>query len=122
MCAASSGPKWSCASPTTSRRLRSCPLITWWIWNGSAPYLGARSLRLATEAELTPLYRDCEVGAMPPLGPLFGQRVVVDKSLTLDPEIAFNAGSHSEAIRMRYGDFEELVKPSVADFGVPPRV
>ena len=80
---------------------------------------GAKSVRLANEAELRPLYRDCELGAMPPLGPLYEQPVIVDRSLTADPEIVFNAGSHRDAIRMRYGDFEDLVKPRVADFGVP---
>jgi Ala-tRNA(Pro) deacylase len=80
---------------------------------------GARAVRLANEAEIRPLYSDCEVGAMPPFGPLYEQPVVVDKSLTADPEILFNAGSHREAIRMRYRDFEELVKPTVADFGIP---
>lgn len=80
---------------------------------------GGRSIRLASEAELRPLYSDCEVGAMPPLGPLYSQPVVVDSSLTSDPEIVFNAGSHRDAIRMRYSDFEDLVKPRVADFGTP---
>jgi Ala-tRNA(Pro) deacylase len=80
---------------------------------------GARSVRLATEAELRPLYSDCELGAMPPLGPLYKQPVMVDKSLTADPEIVFNAGSHREAIRMRYLDFEALVKPTIGEFGVP---
>jgi len=80
---------------------------------------GARSVRLASEAELRPLYPDCELGAMPPFGPLYKQPVLVDRSLTTDPEILFNAGSHHEAIRMRYRDFEELVKPTVADFGIP---
>lgn len=84
--------------------------------------LGASSVRLATEAEMTPLYSECEVGAMPPLGPLYGQRVFVDRSLTLDPEIAFNAGSHREAVRMRYRDFEALVHPTIAQFGIPPAV
>jgi Ala-tRNA(Pro) deacylase len=59
-------------------------------------------VRLASEAELRPLYSDCELGAMPPFGPLYNQPVVVDKSLTSDPEISFNGGSHREAIRMRY--------------------
>lgn len=79
---------------------------------------GGTSARLASEAELRPLYQDCEVGAMPPLGPLYKQPVLVDRSLTSDPEILFNAGSHREAIRMRYQDFEKLVKPTVAEFGV----
>ena len=80
---------------------------------------GAKSVRLANEAELRPLYSDCELGAMPPLGPLYKQPVMVDRSLTADPEIVFNAGSHRDAIRMRYRDFEDLVKPTVADVGVP---
>jgi Ala-tRNA(Pro) deacylase len=83
---------------------------------------GGDVVRLATEAELRPLYTDCEVGAMPPLGPLYKQPVLVDRSLTSDPEIVFNAGSHHEAIRMRYRDFEALVNPTVADFGIPPGV
>ena len=83
---------------------------------------GAESVRLATEAELRPLYSDCEVGAMPPFGPLYQQPVVVDTSLITDPEIVFNAGSHREAIRMRYRDFEKLVKPTIADFGVPVQI
>jgi len=81
--------------------------------------LGTKSFRLATEAEIASLYTDCELGAVPPLGPLYGQRVFVEKTLTTDPEIVFNAGSHHEAIRMRYVDFEALVKPTVADFGIP---
>ncbi len=80
--------------------------------------LNAQSLRLATETELQTLYPDCEVGAMPPLGPLYRQPVVVDKVLSTDPEIVFNGGSHREAIRMRYPDFEALVKPAVAEFGI----
>jgi Ala-tRNA(Pro) deacylase len=80
---------------------------------------GASSVRLANETELQPLYADCELGAMPPFGPLYKQPVLVDKSLTSDPEILFNGGSHREAIRMRYRDFEELVKPTVAEFGIP---
>lgn len=80
---------------------------------------GGKAVRLASEAEMRPLYSDCEVGAMPPLGPLYKQPVIVDTRLTSDPEILFNAGSHREAIRMRYRDFEQLVKPMVADFGIP---
>lgn len=79
--------------------------------------IGATSLRLATEAEMRSFYAECEVGAMPPLGPLYGQRVFVEQSLAADPEIVFNAGSHREAIRMRYRDFEALVQPTVAQFG-----
>jgi Ala-tRNA(Pro) deacylase len=83
--------------------------------------VGATTLRLATESEIARLYANCELGAMPPLGPLYGQRVFVEKSLTMDPEIVFNAGSHSEAIRMRYADFDALVGPTVAEFSMALR-
>lgn len=82
--------------------------------------LHAESVRLAREAELAELYSDCEVGAMPPLGPLYGQQVLVDSSLAGQPEIVFNGGSHRDAIRMPYREFERLVHPSVAEFSAGP--
>jgi Ala-tRNA(Pro) deacylase len=82
---------------------------------------GARTARLARESEFRPLYADCELGAMPPFGPLYQQPVVIDRSMTADREILFNGGSHHDAIRMRYQDFEKLVNPTVADFGMPVR-
>jgi Ala-tRNA(Pro) deacylase len=77
---------------------------------------GAESLALAPEAEFKGLFPDCEAGAMPPFGNLYGMSVFVDTILTKDDEIAFNAGSHSELIRMAYRDFEQLVRPAVAAF------
>ncbi len=53
---------------------------------------------------------------MPPLGPLYGQRVIVDEQLTMNADIVFDAGTHSDAIRMSYPDFERLVRPIVGDF------
>jgi Ala-tRNA(Pro) deacylase len=50
---------------------------------------------------------------MPPFGNLFGLDVYVDPRLAEDPEIAFNAGSHQELVRMAYRDFERLVKPRI---------
>lgn len=78
---------------------------------------GAQELRLATEGEMGALYRGFETGAIPPLGPLYGHRVFVDESMAANEEVAFSAGSHGDAIRMRYRDFEALVKPTVASFG-----
>lgn len=82
--------------------------------------LHAGAIRLAREAEFAGLYQDCEPGAMPPLGPLYGQPVFVDKRLTADAEIAFNAGSHRDAIRMAYREFERLTHPAVAEFASGP--
>jgi Ala-tRNA(Pro) deacylase len=81
----------------------------------------AHSLRLAHEAEFKQLYTDCEVGAVPPFGPLYQQPVFLDRSLTTDREIAFSAGSHHDAIRMTYREFERLVRPTIAAFGTDSR-
>lgn len=78
--------------------------------------LGSNELRLATETEFKGAFPDCEVGAMPPFGNLYGMPVYVAASLTEETEISFNAGTHSEVIQMAYDDFAELVKPMVLDF------
>jgi Ala-tRNA(Pro) deacylase len=80
----------------------------------------AGSIRVAMESELMRLYGDCEPGAIPPFGPLFGQRVVVDAALAKDPEIVFNGGSHRDAIRMAYREFERLSHPTIAEFATGP--
>ena len=80
----------------------------------------ARSLRLAREDEFKGLYTDCEVGAMPPLGPLYRQDVIVDEALAEHRDIVFDAGSHRESIRMPYSQFARLVRPTVAAFGIAP--
>jgi Ala-tRNA(Pro) deacylase len=77
-------------------------------------------IRLANEEELRRLFPDCEVGAMPPLGPLYGQTVYVDAVLALEPEIVFNAGTHQDAIAMRWNDFVKMVNPIVGRFAEPP--
>jgi Ala-tRNA(Pro) deacylase len=77
---------------------------------------GVRDAELATEYEFKRHFPDCETGAMPPFGNLYGIPVYVDETLTLDREIAFNAGSHYELIKMSYADFEQLVKPMVMAF------
>jgi Ala-tRNA(Pro) deacylase len=77
-------------------------------------------VRLATEDEITGLFPDCELGAMPPFGNLYGLPVYVDQSLTEDEEIVFQAGTHSDAIRMRYWDFASLAFPVVEEFHRAP--
>ena len=78
---------------------------------------GACVLRLASEAEFQQLYPDCEPGAIPPFGNLYLQRVFVDQSLVGETDMAFNAGTHTDAIRMHYADFAELAKPVVGVIG-----
>jgi Ala-tRNA(Pro) deacylase len=72
--------------------------------------------RLAHEHEFIDLFGPCEPGAMPPFGNLFGIPVYVDQSLAEEENIVFQAGTHTETIRMRYADFVQLVKPIVGDF------
>ncbi|MGQ1787375.1 MULTISPECIES: aminoacyl-tRNA deacylase [unclassified Saccharicrinis] len=74
---------------------------------------GAKEIRLATEIEFKDLFENCEVGAMPPFGNLYDMPVYVAESLSKDVFIAFNAGSHSLLIQMKYADFERLVQPTI---------
>jgi Ala-tRNA(Pro) deacylase len=76
--------------------------------------LGAKDVRLATEDEFISRFPECEIGAMPPFGNLFGVAVLVDPALAKDEYIYFNAGNHVQTVRLRYQDFARLVKPQVA--------
>ena len=78
----------------------------------------ASTIEIASEKEFKNLFPDCEIGAMPPFGNLYGMEVFVTKSLTEDREIAFNAGSHRELVKLAYKDFEQLVKPKVITFSI----
>lgn len=78
--------------------------------------MGARDVRLAEEYEFCNHFPDCEVGAMPPFGHLYGLPVLVDTALTRDPVIAFNGGSHRQTITMTYADFARLEQPRVGIF------
>jgi arginine decarboxylase len=69
-------------------------------------YLGADSVELASELDFRGRFPDCETGSMPPLGNLYGMDVFVDQALADDKEIAFNAGSHRELVRMKFADFQ----------------
>jgi Ala-tRNA(Pro) deacylase len=77
---------------------------------------GGHGIRIAEEEELRQLFPGCEVGAMPPFGPLYGQTVFVDAALAAEPEIVFNAGTHEDAILMRWNDFVKMVNPIVGKF------
>jgi Ala-tRNA(Pro) deacylase len=77
---------------------------------------GAREAELASEGEFRDLFPECELGAMPPFGNLYDMAVYVTASLMAEEEIAFNAGSHTELIRMPTEDFNRLVKPEVMRF------
>jgi Ala-tRNA(Pro) deacylase len=81
---------------------------------------GGKVIRLAGEEELRRLFPDCELGAMPPFGPLYGQTVFVDAVLASEPDIVFNAGTHRDAITMRWNDYVKMVNPIVGKFAEAP--
>lgn len=75
--------------------------------------LHVNDVSLVDENQFAKLFPDCELGAMPPFGNLYDLDVYVEKDLTHNKDIAFNAGSHTELIKMRYRDFETLVHPKI---------
>ena len=77
---------------------------------------GSDQVKFASEDEFNKKFPDCETGAMPPFGNLYGMEVYVAESLTDNDEIAFNAGSHTEIIKLAYKDFQRLVQPKVLSF------
>ena len=78
--------------------------------------VGTSNVALASEKEFKDCFPDCEIGAMPPFGNLWDMDVYVAESLLEDEEIAFNAGSHTELIRLSMNDYAKLVKPKVLRF------
>jgi len=77
-----------------------------------------KAAALDAEAEFKPLFPDCAVGAMPPFGNLYGLPTYVDKRLAEEDYIVFEAGTHTDAIKMSYRDYEKIVKPRVEDLAV----
>ncbi len=81
--------------------------------------IGATGLFVAEERDLYLLFTGTELGAMPPLGTLFGLRVYLDRKVAEQEFIAFNAGTHRDVIHMRVSDFRRLVRPVVGGFSQP---
>ncbi|MDJ0976749.1 MAG: YbaK/EbsC family protein [Planctomycetota bacterium] len=80
----------------------------------AADALGATEAVLADEERMAELFPDCEVGAEPALGNLYGLPVLVDPALSENEFITFNAGTHEEAIRIRYDDYKRMARPMLA--------
>lgn len=86
----------------------------------AAQALGAQYVRPAREDEFKSLFPDCQVGAMPPFGNLYGVAVYLDQSLTLVPALVFQAGSHRETFRIALADYLRLAAPKVVSFVQEP--
>jgi Ala-tRNA(Pro) deacylase len=81
--------------------------------------LDANEVRLATEEEMAKFFTDCEVGATPPLRHWEDVGVLMDRALNVEGDILFQAGTHTDAIRLRFRDWYEMVNPQVASFSQP---
>lgn len=75
-------------------------------------------VELARESEFTEKFPDCEPGAMPPFGNLYGMEEIISEDLLRDKEIVFDAGTHEELIKMKVSDFKELVRPRIVNFNI----
>lgn len=85
-------------------------------------YLDAREIHLEGEDEFRRLFEDCELGAMPPFGNLYGLPVIADRDLWEDDLIAFNAGTHRYVVQMDFADYQRLARPIRADVAVRAEV
>jgi len=83
-----------------------------------AKLLGAKKVSIAEEQEFANLFPDCEVGAMPPFGNLYDLPLWLDQRLTQCEYVVFNAGTHTDTVKMSFSDFERLASPQVGDFAV----
>jgi len=77
-----------------------------------------KAVSLDSEQDFKPLFPDCALGAMPPFGNLYGVPTYVDKSLSQEEYIVFEAGTHTDAIRLSYRDYQKIAKPRVEDFAI----
>jgi len=78
--------------------------------------LHTKEARLADEPTMSRLFKDCEVGAEPPIVGIFGLPTMMDESLKTQGEVTFQAGTHQDAVRMRIEDYVRLAQPRVASF------
>lgn len=90
------------------------------IFDALRDYLGTDDVQMATEEETRGVFPDCEEGAEPPFGKLYGLRTIMDSSLEKDDHIIFQAGSHDKAVRMRMEDYLGLADPEITDFAYNP--
>jgi Ala-tRNA(Pro) deacylase len=82
-----------------------------------AKLLGVKKAGLAGEEEMKPFFTDVELGAEPPFGNLYNLETIVEEHLTEEPEIVFQAGTHKDTIKMKFADYQKLVRPKVGQFG-----
>jgi Ala-tRNA(Pro) deacylase len=83
-------------------------------------YLGTEDVKMATEEEIAALFADCEEGAEPPFGKLYGIRTILDNDFQDEDHIVFQAGTHDKAIHMTMEDYLALAEPEIVEFAYNP--
>ena len=78
--------------------------------------LGAGKIELADESEMAKLFGDCELGAEPPFGGLYGLLTLVDKTLEADEYIVFQGGTHDSAVKMEMAEYKRIANPRILSF------
>jgi Ala-tRNA(Pro) deacylase len=79
--------------------------------------LDAKQVDLAEEEQLKALFPDCELGAEPPIGRMYGLPTLLEESLLRDDYVTFQAGTHTDAVTMRLSDYRRVAQAEVAHFG-----
>jgi Ala-tRNA(Pro) deacylase len=81
--------------------------------------LHANVAQLATEPKLSSIFADCDLGAEPPIGKLFGLPTIVDEAIARQEHVTFQAGTHEDAVTMSTEDFLRITQPQIGQFGKP---
>jgi Ala-tRNA(Pro) deacylase len=81
--------------------------------------LHASKIELADEPTLGRIFAECELGAEPPIGPLFGVQTIMERSVEDADRVIFQVGTHADAVEMPVSEFKRLARPQVATFGRP---
>lgn len=69
-----------------------------------------RDMELSSENEFSPIFNDCELGAVPPIGNAYGMQVLMDSTLEAETDIYFEAGDHENLVHVTDWDFEVLMR------------
>ena len=81
--------------------------------------LCVKDVHLIDEETLRQLFDDCEAGAEPPIGQLYGMSTIMDESLSRGNQVMFQAGTHRDAVEMSLAEYRRIAQPEIAHFGRP---
>jgi len=64
---------------------------------------------LATEAEISHIFSDCELGSIPPVAAAYGLAAVMDGSLDGFNDVYFEGGDHRSLVHLKGAEFHKLM-------------